>query len=142
MIVLDTNVLSETLRPRPDARVLAWLASQPVAAVFTSTITRGEILYGVRLLPRGRRRDALQHAVITIFDETFAKRTLPFDNHAADAFADIAAARQAKGRPISQFDAMIAAVTRSRGATLATRNIKDFSDCGIDLINPWTARRE
>ncbi|HEV7123715.1 MAG TPA: type II toxin-antitoxin system VapC family toxin, partial [Rhodanobacter sp.] len=141
-IVLDTNVLSETLRPRPDARVLAWLASQPVAAVFTSTITRGEILYGVRLLPRGRRRDALQHAVITIFDEAFAKRTLPFDNHAADAFADIAAARQAKGRPISQFDAMIAAVTRSRGATLATRNIKDFSDCGIDLINPWTARRE
>jgi hypothetical protein len=110
--------------------------------VFTSTITRGEILYGVRLLPRGRRRDALQHAVITIFDEAFAKRTLPFDNHAADAFADIAAARQAKGRPISQFDAMIAAVTRSRGATLATRNIKDFSDCGIDLINPWTTRRE
>lgn len=142
MIVLDTNVLSETLRPKPDARVLAWLASQPVAAVFTSTITRGEILYGVRLLPRGRRRDALQHAVTTIFDEAFAKRILPFDNHAADAFADIAATRQAKGRPISQFNAMIAAVTRSRSATLATRNIKDFSDCGIDLINPWTARRE
>lgn len=138
MIILDTNVLSEALRPKPNDRVLAWLASQPAAAVFTSTITRGEILYGVRLLPRGRRRDALQSAVTAIFDEDFARRTLPFDNHAADAFADIAATRQAKGRPISQFDAMIAAVTRSRGAALATRNIKDFSDCGIDLIDPWT----
>lgn len=140
MIILDTNVLSETLRPRPSTKVLAWLASQPVAALFTTTISRGEILYGVCLLPKGRRRDALHGAVTAIFDEDFASRTLPFDSHAADAFAEIASTRKAHGKPISQFDAMIAAVARSRGAILATRNIRDFSDCGIEVIDPWSAR--
>lgn len=139
MIVLDTNVLSEALRPRPDARVLAWMTAQPATALFTTTITCGEILYGVRLLPKSRRRDKLQNAVTAIFDEDFSGRILAFDNHAADAYADIAAARKKAGRPIGQFDAMIAAVTRSRGAALATRNTRDFVDCGIDLIDPWTA---
>lgn len=139
MIVLDTNVLSETLRPRPSAKVLTWLAAQPVTALFTTTVTRGEILYGIRLLPSGRRRDALWNAVTAIFDEDFANRTLPFDNHAADGYADIAAMRKAKGRPISQFDAMIAAVARSRGASLATRNVRDFAGCGVKLVDPWTA---
>lgn len=140
MIVLDTNVLSETLRPRPNATVLAWLAAQPVAALFTTTVTRGEILYGVRLLPKGRRRDALHNAVTAVFDEDFANRALPFDSHAADDYADIAAVRKTKGRPISQFDAMIAAIARSRGASLATRNIRDFAGCGIELVDPWTAK--
>lgn len=139
MIVLDTNVLSETLHPQPDDRVLAWLAAQPTATLFTTTITRGEILYGVRLLPKGRRRDSLHCAVTAIFDEDFSGRILSFDNFAADAYADIAATRRTIGRPISQFDAMIAAVARSRGANVATRNIKDFADCGVTLVNPWTA---
>ncbi|MGA8276940.1 MAG: type II toxin-antitoxin system VapC family toxin [Rhodanobacteraceae bacterium] len=137
MIILDTNVLSDTLRPAPSATVLEWLASKPAAALFTTTITRGEILYGVRLLPKGRRRDALWHAVQAIFDEDFARRILSFDSHAADAYADIAAARKTAGQAISQLDAMIAATARSRGAALATRNIKDFSACGIELVNPW-----
>lgn len=139
MIVLDTNVLSETLRPQPDVRVLTWMAAQPGSALFTTTVTRGEVLYGVRLLPKGRRRDKLQYAVTAIFDEDFSGRTLVFDNHAADAYADIAAERKSAGHPISQFDAMIAAITRSRGAVLATRNVKDFSGCGIDLVDPWMA---
>lgn len=141
MIILDTSIVSETLRPQPSAKVLAWLAAQPAAALFTTTITRGEILYGVRLLPKGRRRDALQAAVTAIFDEDFANRTLPFDSNAANDYADIAAMRKSRGMPISQFDAMIAAVTRSRGAILATRNVKDFTHCGVEIIDPWTFRR-
>lgn len=139
MIVLDTNVLSETLRPNPDAAVMTWLAARPAASLFTTTLTRGEILYGVRMLPKGRRRDRLHDAIMTIFAETFAGRILAFDSPSADAYADIAAARKQSGKPIGQFDAMIAAVTRSRGAVLATRNTKDFTGCGIELVDPWTA---
>lgn len=139
MIVLDTNVLSEILRPAPEAQVLAWLANQSRASMFISTVTRGEILYGIRLLPDGQRRRGLWTAAQAIFDEDFAGQVLNFDSDAADAFAEIAASRREEGKAISQFDAMIAATARSRGASLATRNAKDFEDCGIDIVNPWTA---
>ena len=139
MIVLDSNVLSEILRPVPESRVLDWITAQPRSALFTTTVVEGEILYGIRLLPDGARRDALMQAVAAIFGEDFAGRVLPFDRDAAVAYAEIAASRRLAGRPISQFDAMIAAVARSRGASLATRNTKDFADSGIGLINPWTA---
>jgi toxin FitB len=137
MIVLDTNVLSEVLRPVPEQRVLDWLANQTRASLFTTTVTRSEILYGLRLLPAGGRRQSLWNAAEQIFNEDFAGRVLSFDNDAADAYASIAAARRSLGKPISQFDAMIAAVTHSRGATLATRNVKDFVECGIEIIDPW-----
>lgn len=118
MIVLDTNVLSEALRPRPDDRVMAWLASQSRAGLFTTAITRAEIFYGVGLLPDGSRRRELRTAVEAIFDEDFAGRVLGFDSDAADVYATIAVARRDAGRPMSQFDAMIAACARSRGAAL------------------------
>jgi predicted nucleic acid-binding protein len=137
MIVLDTNVLSELLRPMPEARVLAWLASQPRSALFTTTVTRGEIFYGIGLLPDGARKKALWAAVRAIFDNDLAGRVLSFDTEAADAYAEIAASRRKAGKPISQFDAMIAGVARSRGASLATRNVKDFVDCGTDILDPW-----
>lgn len=137
MIVLDTNVLSETLRPVPDARVLAWLEGQPRTTVFTTTVTRGELFSGVRLLSAGRRRTSLLGAVQAIFDEDLAGQVLSFDNASAVIYAEIAAARKTAGRPISQFDAMIAAIARSRGASLATRNIRDFMDCEIELVDPW-----
>ena len=137
MIVLDTNVLSELLRPAPEPRVLTWLANQPRASLFTTAVTQGEILYGIRLLPDGQRRRKLAEAVLAIFNEDFAGRVLSFDGDAAGAYAEIGTSRRAAGRPISQFDAMIAAMTRSRGATLATRNAKDFEGCGIDVVNPW-----
>ena len=137
MIVLDTNVISETLRPAPDAPVMAWLGSQPRPTLFTTTVTRGELFYGLLLLPDGRRRASLLNATHDIFDQDLAGQVLSFDSAAADAYAGIAASRRAAGQPISQFDAMIAAITRSRGASLATRNIKDFVDCGIELIDPW-----
>lgn len=137
MIVLDTNVLSEALRPVPEPGVLAWMAAQPRPSLFTTTVTRAELLYGARVLPEGRRRAGLLEAIDAIFVIDMAGQVLSFDDGAADAYAQIAAARQASGRPISQFDAMIAAISRSRGARLATRNTKDFAECGIDLINPW-----
>lgn len=140
MIVLDTNVLSETLRPDPDPRVLAWLEAQPASSLFTTTITRGEMLYGVNLLPKGRRRDTLQHVVTAILNENFSGRTLAFDNAAADGYAGIAASRKFGGRPMSQFDAMIAAIAHAHGATLATRNIRDFEDSGINIVDPWHAK--
>lgn len=139
MIVLDTNVLSELLRPAPDARVPAWLATKPRSALFTTTVVRAEIFYGVRMLPDGARKQGLLGAVQAVFDADFAARVLSFDNDAADAYAEIAASRRRTGQPISQFDAMIAAVARSRGASLATRNVKDFVDCGIEVIDPWNA---
>ncbi|HET7313798.1 type II toxin-antitoxin system VapC family toxin [Salinisphaera sp.] len=137
MIVLDTNVLSELLRPVPEAEVVTWVAKQPRPALFTTTVSRGEILYGLRLLADGQRRQRLWAAALAIFDEDLAGRTLSFDNAAADTYAEIAAVRRESGRPISQFDAMIASVTYSRGASLATRNVRDFEGCGIDVINPW-----
>jgi predicted nucleic acid-binding protein len=137
MIVLDTNVLSETLRSAPDPRVIDWFRAQKRAALFTTTITRAEILYGLGLLAEGSRKQALSSAIKAVFEEDFAGRLLSFDSDAADLYADIAVSRRNAGKQISQFDAMIAAVARSRGATLATRNVKDFIDCGIALVDPW-----
>jgi toxin FitB len=140
VIVLDTNVLSEMMRPAPDQRAVAWLASQPMSGLFTTALTQAEILYGLTLLPPGRRRDDLFAAARPIFDEDMAGRILPFDTEAALAYPEIVAARRRGGHPISQIDAQIAAITLSRGARLATRNVRDFTDCGIEMINPWAAR--
>jgi predicted nucleic acid-binding protein len=137
MIVLDTNVLSELLRPEPEPRVMSWLDEQPRASVFTSAVTQGEILYGIRLLPDGQRRRKLWDAAVAIFSEDFSGHVLNFDGDAAGHYAEIGASRRAAGRPICQFDAVIAAITRSRGAALATRNSKDFAECGIQVVNPW-----
>jgi len=139
MVILDTNVLSEALKAAPDRRVMTWLKDQPRPSLFTTTVTRGEILYGIRLLPDGRRRRALWDAALAIFNEDFAERVLSFDSDAADAYAEVGASRRAAGRPISQFDAMIAGMARSRGASVATRNAKDFEGCGIDVVDPWSA---
>jgi toxin FitB len=137
MIVLDTNVLSEALRPAPEPLVLDWLANQPRTSLYITTVTRGEILYGIRLLLDGKRRRRLWDAARLIFDEDFADQMLSFDSDAADMYAEIAASRRTAGKPISQFDAMIVAMAGSRGASLATRNVKDFEECGVDIINPW-----
>jgi predicted nucleic acid-binding protein len=138
MIILDANVISEVLRPVPEPSVLDWLANQPRASLFTTTVTRGEILYGIRLLSDGKRRRGLLDAAKKIFDDDFADQVLSFDSDAADMYAEIAASRRAAGKPISQFNAMIVSMARSRGASLATRNVKDFEGCGVDVINPWT----
>jgi predicted nucleic acid-binding protein len=137
MIVLDTNVVSELMRPRPDAGVMAWIASRPASTLCTTTITQAEILHGVLVLPRGKRRDALEQAAEAMFDSDFAERLLPFTAGAARAYARIAAARRRAGRPISTLDAQIAAIARAAKSSLATRNVDDFDNCGIDVVDPW-----
>ena len=137
MIVLDTNVLSETLKPLPNAAVVAWMAAQPRSTLFTTTVVEAEILYGVAVLADGARKTQLQAALKAIFTEDLSGQVIPFDRDCAEAYACIAANHKNSGQPFSQFDAMIAAATASRGATLATRNLRDFADCGIRLINPW-----
>jgi hypothetical protein len=137
MIVLDTNVLSETLRRRPADSVRRWLQTQPPTSLFTTTVCEAEILYGLALMPLGRRRTALERAFSAIFDEEFLDRILPFDRAAASAFAEIAATRRRMGRPIGEFDAQVAAIAQSRGAAVATRNVEDFAGCGISIIDPW-----
>jgi predicted nucleic acid-binding protein len=138
MILLDTNILSELMRAAPEKGVEQWLADQPDASVFISAITEAELRYGVALLPAGKRRSALATVIEDMLGEDFTSRILPFDSAAAVAFAEIAATRRQAGRPIAQADAQIAAIARSRGAALATRNVPDFEGCGIDVVNPWT----
>jgi predicted nucleic acid-binding protein len=139
MIVLDTNVLSEAWRPAPSPVVMGWMRSQPAAALFTTAITEAELLYGIALLPESKRRRSLEGVVALVFAVDLAGRVLPFDSAAAREYADIAAARRRAGRPIAEADAQIAAIARSRGAAVATRNIEDFAGCGIELISPWKA---
>jgi toxin FitB len=137
VIILDTNVLSELMRPRPSATVVSWVGKQPAAELFTTSITEAEIFYGVELLTRGRRRDGLLAAAEAMFAQDFAGRILAFDSEAARGFARIAAHRRAAGKPISHADSQIAAIVRLHGALLATRNVADFADCEIRLIDPW-----
>lgn len=140
MIVLDTNVVSEMMRAMPAAQVSDWYAAQATSSLFTTALTQAEVLYGLAILPAGQRRDALLTAAMPMFDEDFAGRILPFDSDAAVIYPDVAAGRRRSGQPISQVDAQIAAIVRSRGATLATRDVHDFADCGIVVIDPWAHR--
>ena len=138
MIVLDTNVVSELMKPTPAGSVAEWVAAQPAASLCTTSITQAEILHGIMLLPSGRRRAAVEAAAEEMFKDEFGGRILPFGSDAAEPYARIAADRRRAGRPISQFDAQIAAIARSTGAALATRNVTDFDGCGVKLIDPWS----
>lgn len=137
MIVLDTNVISELMRPAPDPLVLTWLAAQPRSALYTTSINRAELLYGATLLPQGRRRDDIQAAITAIFATEFAGHVLPFDGDAADHYARIVALRREAGRPIAGFDALIAAVTAAAGFHIAPRDAGGFTGCGIPVVDPW-----
>ena len=137
MIILDTNVVSELLRPAPSPAVEAWLAAQDGATVFFTAIGEAELRLGVAIVPAGRRRTSLAEAIDAMLEQDFRGRVLPFDPAATQAYAAIAATRRAAGRPISQFDCQIAAIARIRQAVLATRNTADYEDCEIEVINPW-----
>ncbi len=137
MIILDTNVISELMRPTPHPPVFDWVAAQPTSALYTTSINQAEILAGIARLPQGRRRTALAETAVLIFAEQFPGRVMPIDSRAASHYAAIVQTRRAAGTPISAFDSLIAAATLAAGATLATRNTSDFAGCGIPLINPW-----
>jgi predicted nucleic acid-binding protein len=136
MIVLDTNVLSEAMRPSPDPAVARWMVRERGRGLFTTAVSEGEIIYGIAILPGGRRRRDLEAAAQRIL-ALFAGRILPFDSLAAREFAAIVADRRRLGRPIEGFDAQIAAITRAHGMSLATRNSQDFAEAGVPIIDPW-----
>ena len=137
MIILDTNVISELMRAAPAAAVMRWMNARPASSLYVTSITQAEILYGIQILPKGKRRDAIAAAAAEMFEHDFAGRVLPFGSDAAVAYASLAAARRRAGRPISGFDAQIAAIARTHDADLATRNVDDFEGCGIEVIDPW-----
>ncbi|MGK7880781.1 MAG: type II toxin-antitoxin system VapC family toxin [Crocosphaera sp.] len=137
MIILDTNVLSELMKSKGSEKVRTWASQYPITTLWTTTITQAEILYGIAILPQGKRHNDLQKAAELMFLKEFAGRVLPFDEKAAIAFADIAFQRRRKGKPISQADAQIAAICYTNKAIIATRNVADFEDCGIQIINPF-----
>ena len=139
MIVLDTNVVSELMKPVPDAAVARWTAGQPASTLYTSSVTLAEIMLGVMLLPAGKRRIAIEAAAQAMFSQDFGGRILPFGIEAAHAYTRIAVQRRGAGRPISQFDAQIAAIASAARAAVATRNLSDFEGCGIKLLSPWDA---
>lgn len=138
MIVLDTNVISELMRQTPDANVLRWINAQTATSLFTTTITEAEVMHGVLLLPKGKRRNAIATAATAVFELDLAGRVLAFDSPAANAYAEIMTSRRASGRPMAAFDAQIAAIASIHGAQLATRNTADFADVGLDLVDPWS----
>lgn len=138
MILLDTNIVSELMRPAPEPRVVEWLDAQPAADVWITAVTVGEIRLGIALLPDGQRKERLAGLAEAMFQEDFSDSCLSYDMLAAAEYAAIVATRTRLGRPISVEDAQIAAIARSSGLELATRNTKDFSDIDqLQLMNPW-----
>lgn len=137
MVVLDTNVVSELMRPSPEPAVVAWLNTRPPHDLFVTAVTEAEVRTGIAFLPAGRRRRHLVRAADRAFNELFEDRVLPFEREAARVYANIAAERRKAGRPISQFDCQIAAIARSLGAAVATRNTRDFNGTGIAVLDPW-----
>ena len=136
-VLLDTNVVSELLRPSPNPVVENWVAVRQAADLHFSAVGEAELRYGVAILSAGRRRDALALAIEKILREDFEDRVLPFDTEAAREYADFAASRRAAGRPVAPADCQIAAIARSRDVAVATRNVRDFADMAITLIDPW-----
>ena len=139
MIVVDTNVASELMRPSPSKTVRNWVSSQAPHDVYMTAITVAEIRYGLERRPDGRRKDRLRAAADEIF-AAFSEYVLPFDAGAAVYYALVVTQRDHHGLPIDGFGAQIAAICRARGAALATRNVKDFRDTGISVIDPWQPR--
>lgn len=137
MIILDTKVLSELLRPSPARQVEDWLSAQDGTQVYFTSIGEAELRHGVAIMPAGERRAELSKAIEGMLSDDFRDRILSFDRAAARAYAAIAAERRAAGRPISQFDCQICAIARANDAVIATRNTAHFDGCGVVLGDPW-----
>ena len=141
MILLDTNVVSELTRKSPDSAVEAWTARQTAEDLFFSAVGEAELRYGAAILQAGRRRDTLFSDIEAMLREAFGDRVLPFDSGAARHYGDIAAMRRSGGRRVGSADCQIAAIARSRGMAVATRNTRDFVDMELDLVDPWPGAR-
>ena len=137
--LLDTNVVSELLRAKPNERVDAWVRARAAADMAISAITAAEMLYGVRQMPAGRRRQAVEQAVAAALEQAFAGRILSFDARCAAVYADVMTQRRAMGRPVQIPDAQIAAIAQRDGLVLVTRNVRDFDELGLAVVDPWVA---
>lgn len=137
MILLDTNVLSELMRAKPNQQVLAWVDAQPAGKLVICAITVAEILYGITRLPEGKRKQSLLSMAKAMFEEDFAGSILPFDTQAAEHYAELAADAERRGRSVDMADLQIAAIGLSYGAPIVTRNTRHFEGLGVSLINPW-----
>jgi len=136
--VFDTNVLSELMRPAPNTAITSWVAEQTTSTLYLTAVSEAELRYGLAIMPPGRRRDGLAQGLERMLRTGFANRILPFDSSAAYTYAEIAAARRALGRPMPEANCQIAAIARSRDIAVVTRNVRDFADTGIGVIDPWT----
>ena len=136
MFLLDTNILSAVMGTRPAPEVASWMTQQPADLLFTAAVCQAEILSGIAVLPKGRRREALEMAALSMFREDFAGRILSFDTDAAVIYAELFALRRSAGRPAATADLMIASIARAHGASVVTRDTGDFAGCGLALINP------
>ena len=139
VVLLDTNVVSELIRKSPDPAVEAWAGSHPLEDLFFSAVGEAELRYGAALLPTGRRRDALISDIEAMLRDAFENRILPFDSNAAGAYAEIAAMRRSAGRPVAAADCQTAAIAQFRNMAVATRNVRDFENMNIEVVDPWTA---
>jgi toxin FitB len=139
VIVLDTNVVSELMRKAPEPRVVCWVDGFSASDVLVTAVTAADLMYSVARMPQGRRKRELHIKVEGLLTEDFQDQILPFDAPAATHYAEIVASRERAGRPISMGDAQIAAICRNWSARLATRNVDDFVDTGVDAVNPWDA---
>jgi predicted nucleic acid-binding protein len=137
MLMLDTNMLSEMMRPEPERKIADWIVRQPSDELFTAAVCQAEILSGLAVMPSGRRRTELEEAARAMFAADFDGRVLPFDTEAAAAYAEIFTARRKAGRPSGTIDLMLAAIARVRGASVVTRNVADFEGVGVAIVNPW-----
>jgi hypothetical protein len=137
MTILDTNVVSEIMRPAPAPAVLRWISDQVSEELHVTAITIAEIFYGIELLHRGKRQEILRAGAEKLFQVVFRNNILTFDERAAREFSAIASLRRKQGRPMSEFDLQIAAIARTKSAIVATRDANDFDGCGVRLIDPW-----
>ncbi|MDE0523337.1 MAG: type II toxin-antitoxin system VapC family toxin [Boseongicola sp.] len=125
------------MRSRPDAAVASWIARRTTSSLHITAVSEAEMRFGLAIMPPGKRRDGLAEGLERMLRSGFTNRILPFDSSAASAYADIAAARRAMGRPMQAADCQIASIARSRGMAVVTRNVRDFAYADIDLIDPW-----
>ncbi len=137
MILLDTNVISEMMKPSPSLKVIDWLDQEDVMQLFVSTITIAEIFYGIQSLPSGKRKNTLEESFQNVLQEGFKHRILSFNEKAAEFYGQLMSHRKKIGKPLSILDGQIAALAVSEKASLATRNVRDFVDCHLSVINPF-----
>jgi len=139
MILLDTNVVSEVMKTQPAEAVVAWLNAQDSERLYVSAITIGEITYGLRILPDGKRRSGLRERFERFVVLAFDQRVLAYDESAARVYGELMGDRKELGLPMSVPDGQIAAIARLNHLAVATRNVLDFEHCGIDVLNPFGA---